>query len=194
MKDYFKLNKLTSCKWINLFEIFYSRKGRDKQSWLMCSRKDRPITDADIADAVVIIPIIKNKAGVQLVVTKEFRVPIWDYEYGFAAGLIDDGEDVEDTIKRELKEETGLDLVKINHISKPVYSSAGLSDENCYMAIVEANGQVSNQWQEPSEDIETILMDVDDIRALLQSPSKVSAKAWGILYHYAQMGKIEINV
>ena len=96
-----------------------------------------------------------------------------------------------ETVKRELKEETGLELVKIGHISKPVYSSAGLSDESCYMAMVEARGEVSNQYQEPSEDIETILMDVDDIKALLESQSKVAAKAWGILYHYVKIGKIE---
>ena len=191
MKDYFKLSKLTNCKWINLFEVFYNRKDQPKRSWLMCSRKDRPITDAGVADAVVIIPTIKTKAGVRLVVTKEFRVPIWDYEYGFPAGLIDDGEDIAETVKRELNEETGLELVKINHISKPVYSSAGLSDESCCMAMVEARGEVSNQYQEPSEDIETILMNVDDIKTLLQSQSKVAAKAWGILYYYVKIGKIE---
>jgi len=191
MKDFFKLNKLTSCKWVNLFEIFYNRKGRAEQTWLMCSRKDNPVTDADIADAVVIIALIETKTGTKLVVTKEFRVPIWDYEYGFPAGLIDDGEDIAETIKRELKEETGLELVKIRHISNPVYSSAGLSDESCYMAIVQARGEVSNQWQEPSEDIETILMDVTDIKALLASKNKVAAKAWGTLYHYALIGKIK---
>ncbi|HPS55781.1 MAG TPA: NUDIX hydrolase [Sedimentisphaerales bacterium] len=192
MNNNFELNKLTSCKWLNLFEVFYSRKNKRKQSWMMCSRKDKPITDAGVADAVVIIPVIKTEAGVRLVVTKEFRVPIWDYEYGFPAGLIDDGEDIAETIKRELKEETGLELVKINHISKPVYSSAGLSDESCCMAVVEARGEVSTQWQEPSEDIETILMNVDDIKALLESQSKVAAKAWGILFHYVKTGKIEI--
>jgi len=191
MKDCFKLNKLTSCKWINLFEVFYNRKDQPKRSWMMCSRKDRPITDASVADAVVIVPTIKTKSGVKLVVTKEFRVPIWDYEFGFPAGLIDDGEDIVKTVERELKEETGLELVKINHISEPVYSSAGLSDENCHMAMVEAAGEVSNQYQEASEDIETILMDVDDIKALLKSKAKIAAKAWGIFYHYVTIGKIE---
>ena len=129
--------------------------------------------------------------GRKLVVTKEFRVPIWDYEYGFPAGLIDDGEDVEQTVSRELKEETGLELVRIKHISSPVYSSAGLTDESCHMVLVEARGEVSNEGLEDSEDIEVLLLDVLGIEALLASDKKIAAKAWGLLHHYVISGKID---
>jgi ADP-ribose pyrophosphatase len=157
----------------------------------MCSRKDRPVGSAEKADAVVIIATIETGEGKKLVVTKEFRVPIWDYEYGFPAGLIDDGEDVEQTVSRELKEETGLELVRIKHISSPVYSSAGLTDESCHMVLVEARGEVSNEWLEDSEDIDVLLLDVLGIEALLASDKKIAAKAWGLLHHYVISGKID---
>jgi ADP-ribose pyrophosphatase len=157
----------------------------------MCSRKQKPIEEAAKPDAVVIIATVDTPSGRRVVVTREFRVPIWDYEYGFPAGLIDEGESLEATIARELKEETGLDLVRINHMSSPVYSSAGLTDESCVMAMVQASGQVSSQHQEHSEDIEAILMDADQIRDLLASGKKVAAKAWGLLYHYVELGRIE---
>lgn len=190
MAEFYKLEKLTDCKWINFFDIVFQREGKAEKIWHMCSRKKNPIAEAERPDAVVIVPIIKTDQGNRLVVTKEFRIPIWDYEYGFAAGLIDDGEDIAETVKRELKEETGLELVKINHVSRPVYSSAGMSDESCSMAIVEAEGTVSNQWLEDSEDIETLLMDVEQIRELLASDKKISAKAWGLFYHYSVIGEI----
>jgi ADP-ribose pyrophosphatase len=157
----------------------------------MCSRNNEPVVGASRADAVVIVATIDTDSGKKLVVTKEFRVPIWDFEYGFPAGLIDDGEDVETTVERELKEETGLELVKILHISMPVFSSAGLTDESCHMVLVEAQGQVSNKWLDESEDIEVLLMDVEEIRELLASDKKIAAKAWGLLYHYAQTREIE---
>ena len=191
MAEFYKLKKLTDCKWINFFDIVFQREGEAEKIWHMCSRKDKPIADAERADAVLIVPIIKTDQGNRLVVTKEFRIPIWDYEYGFATGLIDDGEDTAETVKRELKEETGLELVKINHVSRPVYSSAGMSDESCSMVLVEVEGTVSNQWLEDSEDIETLLMDVEQIRELLASDKKISAKAWGLFYHYSIIGKIE---
>lgn len=188
MNDSYSIKQLTQCKWANLFEVQYQRESDRTGSWMMCSRKQNPIRDAGCPDAVVIIPTLETPAGPRLVVTREFRIPIWDYEYGFPAGLIDPGETVEATIARELKEETGLDLVRIHHISQPVYSSAGLTDESCVMAIVDAQGSVSNAHQEHTEDIETVLMDVPDIEALLASGKKVAAKAWGILYHFVQTG------
>ena len=191
MAEFYKLKKLTDCKWINFFDIVFQRDGKAERAWHMCSRKENPIAEAKKADAVVIVPIIKTAQGNRLVVTKEFRVPIWDYEYGFPAGLIDGDEDIAETVKRELKEETGLDLVKINQVSRPVYSSAGMSDESCVMVLIEAAGEVSNEWLEEAEDIETLLMDVEQLRAILASESKISAKAWGLFYHYAIIGEIE---
>lgn len=191
MNDSYKLEKLTNCDWANLFDVHFKRKGQPERSWLMCSRKDKPIEDAAKADAVVIVPTIETNEGRRLVVTKEFRVPLWDYEYGFPAGLIDDGEEIEQTVARELKEETGLDLVRIKHVSMPVFSSAGLTDESCNMVLVEARGEVSNKWLDDTEDIEVLLLDVEGIRDLLASDKKIAAKAWGLLYHYAQTGRIE---
>lgn len=157
----------------------------------MCSRKNHPIEDATKADIVFIVPTINLDEGKRLVVTKEFRIPICDYEYGFPTGLIDDREDIAVAVSRELKEETGLDLVKINHISLPVFSSAGLTDESCHIVLVEAKGEVSDRWSEDTEDIEVLLLDVEGIRDLLASKKKIAAKAWGLLYHYAAMSNID---
>ncbi|MCP4450884.1 MAG: NUDIX hydrolase [Planctomycetes bacterium] len=191
MQESYSLEKLTRCPWVNLFCVKYNHKSETSRTWMMCSRKPQPIQEASQADAVVIVPFIETTGGRRLVVTKEFRVPLWDYEYGFPAGLIDDGESMDTAIARELKEETGLDLLKINHISMPVFSSGGLTDESCVMAMVEARGDVSTQGQEETEDIEVIFMDVSDVQALLASGQKVSAKAWGLFYHISQTGRIE---
>ena len=191
MNDSYKLRKLTNCDWVNLFDVRFRRKAQTEKSWVMCSRKERPIEDAPKADAVVIVPTIETDEGIRLVVTKEFRVPIWDYEYGFPAGLIDDGENMEQTVARELKEETGLEVVKIKHVSAPVFSSAGLTDESCHIVLVEAKGEISDKWLDHTEDIEVLLLDVEGIRDLLASDKKIAAKAWGLLYHYAQTGRID---
>lgn len=187
----YKLNKLTDCAWLNLFEVRFTRPNQPDSSWVMCSRKNRPIEDAAKADIVLVVPTINADEGKRLVVTKEFRAPLWDYEYGFPTGLIDDGEDVATAAARELKEETGLDIVKINHISQPVFSSAGLTDESCHMVLVEAEGEASDRWLEDGEDIEVLLLDVDGIRDLLASKKKIAAKAWGLFYHYVTAGKID---
>ncbi|MHC5001334.1 MAG: NUDIX domain-containing protein [Planctomycetota bacterium] len=136
---------------------------------------------------------MRTPAGNRLVLTKEFRVPIDDVESGFPAGLIDANETIESTVRRELKEETGLDVVTIHHVSPPVYSSAGLSDESCCMVLVTAAGKPSTHLNESHELIEVLLYNVDDIRELLKSNKKIAAKAWGLLYHFAATGRIEFS-
>jgi len=163
MSDSYRVSKLTDCKWANLFEVDYARKKQPRRRWIMCSRNDDPVADASRADAVVIVATIDADGEKKLVVTKEFRVPIWDFEYGFP----------------------------IRHISTPVFSSAGLTDESCHMVLVEAQGQASDKWLDESEDIEVLLLDVEGIRDLLASDKKIAAKAWGLLYHYAQTGEID---
>ena len=190
MADSYQLNKLTDEKWVNLYDVAYKREKTGAGSWQMCSRKERPIEEASKADAVFIVPILKRPEGHQLVMTKEYRIPIWDVEYGFPAGLIDEGESVEATVVRELKEETGLDVERICHVSMPVFSSAGLTDESCVMVLAEVTGMPSTHLNEAHEDIEIVLMDVDDIRMLMKSDKKIAGKGWAILYHFAVMGRI----
>ncbi len=186
----FSLEKLTDSKWLNLFKVSYEKNGK-RGKWVMCSRKENPITDSSIVDAVVIIPIVKTQSGNKLVVIREFRVPIGDYLYGFAAGLIDEGESIEQAVRRELKEETGLEVNRIVEVSPRVFSSAGMSDESNYMVLVEASGEITDEFLEETEDIEVILMDSKEIRELLKSQKNIAAKAWPMLYHFAKEGTIK---
>jgi len=192
VKESYEIKKVTACPWLNLYEVSYKREGM-AGTWITCSRKEHPIQAADQADAVVIVPILATESGNRLVVIREFRVPIWDYEYSFPAGLIEPDHSLKDMIRKELGEETGLTLKTVRHISPLLYTSAGFTDEAVHMALVEVEGTPSNTHLEEHEDIEVVLMDVTDIRALLASKNKIAAKAWGLLYHFAVLGEIRFT-
>ena len=178
--------KLTNLKWLNIFEVNATNKKGKDISWQFVSRKKNPLYDKT-ADAVVIVPILCEKNKRKLVMIKEFRVPLNDYEYGFPAGLIEKDENLEDSIKRELKEETGLDLRKILKETKSLYSSPGLTDESAIVCCVEASGEVSNKYQESSEDIEVFLVEFDEILDIIDDENKkISAKTWGILNSFVE--------
>ena len=175
-----------------MYEILYINKNDIEKSWHIASRSDKPkclTGEFGVPDAVVIVPFHKKKD--KLVIIKEYRVPLGDYQYGFPAGLVDEGETIEQTCLRELKEETGLKVTRIQKISPPVYSSSGMTDESVSMVYVECDGTPSNKGNEDSEDITTIFISPSKASELCKDLKiKLDVKTWLVLNSFAENGRI----
>lgn len=170
-----KFIKKYTGKFLNVIEV-----SKNGVKWEMVSRNKKPFSDKPAA--VVIVPINIQNENPTLIVTKEFRYPLNDYEYGLPAGLIDDNETIEETTKRELFEETGLDVVDILSVSKPIYSSSGITDESIVMVYCTYTGEISKDNLEKEEDITTYEYNIDDVKNLLLDPDKkIGAKAWFVM-------------
>jgi ADP-ribose pyrophosphatase len=169
---------------------YLDRKGNSKD-WHMVTRRDPPkcITgDIQRPDAAIIVPFHRKEN--KLVVIREFRVPVGDYQYGFPAGLLDPGEDLAAAAGRELHEETGLDLVRICRHSPAVFSSAGITDEAVSMVFAEVEGMPGTERNEDSEDIEVFLMDRHEVRDLLRHSDIVfGARSWLVMDAFVRMGR-----
>jgi ADP-ribose pyrophosphatase len=185
-------NKLTDLKWLNLFNVLYMDRNGVYKNWQIASRKKEPkcvAKDFDKPDAVVMVPFHKSKK--KMVITKEYRVPLADYEYGFPAGLIDEGETIQEAARRELKEETGLEVTRFIKIGPPIYSSAGMTDEAVSMVYVECDGNPSTNGNEGSENIQVVFVSKEEALGLCEDLSlKFDAKAWIVLINYAKFGCI----
>ena len=183
--------KLTDEKWLNLFDVKYVAKTGDEKSWQLATRQKEPkcVTGRyDRPDAVVIVPFHKVKD--KMVITREYRVPLNDYEYGFPAGLIDGGESVEQAARRELREETGLTVSRFIKMSPPIYSSAGMTDESVAMVYVECEGTPSNTANTEFELIEVLLITpAEALRMCSDVTLKFDAKAWLEISQFAENGR-----
>ena len=165
---------LAETKFLVLKQLSYLDRYGQERKWDMVSRTNS-------TNAVMIIPFYGDK----LVVTREFRAAVGGYEYSFPAGLIDAGESAEVAARRELYEETGLELRKILAVSPPVHNSPGLSDEAVTLVYAEVGGTASQEHLEPGEDIETLFLDRDEVAALMCDRSRhIGAKAWIEFYHF----------
>lgn len=189
------LELLRATKFLNLYKAAYKNKlGQDK-TWIIASRKDEATLSGQYfnqkdekVDAVVLVAL--HEAEEKLVVIKQFRVPLNDYVYELPAGLIDGEEGIDVAAKRELKEETGLDLVQIyeNKSNQKAYFSAGMTEESGALVYCTCTGTISKDGLEDDEDIEALLLTKQEAQALLESDSKMDIKAFLVLQSFAKLG------
>lgn len=177
-------------QFVTLVAVRYEDRKGNTRYWRMVSRGEQPkciAGEVQRPDAALIVPYHRRED--KLVVIREFRVPVGDYMYGFPAGLLDPGEDPAAAAGRELREETGLDLVRIYRHSPAVFSSAGITDEAIAMVFAEVDGTPATDGNSDSEDIEIFLMERDEVRDLLQRGGIVfGARAWLVMDAFVQMG------
>lgn len=193
-----KLSTLMETKFISLYDIKYLNKNNQEKSWTVASRKSKDILEGiylenkkDKVDAVIICAYHKQQN--KLVIIKEFRVPINKYIYELPAGLVDsDDDNFEETVIRELKEETGLNVIEIKKdlSSNQVYLSPGMTDESAAFVYCICDGEVSKDYLEDDEDIEAILISQDEAKDILKNSSTpLDIRVYLALQSFALMGE-----
>ena len=163
-------------KWLKIVESEYLNKLKERSKWYYATR--------DGQKAVLIIGKYKE----QLVIIKQFRVPFKTYVYEFPAGLVDDGETIEETALREFKEETGY-FCEISNAPSPFLStSSGLTDEVLSMVFVDVKEGEFSPEHGDSEDINLVLLPLDKhsitkfLKEIKQSGGIIDSKLYLYLY------------
>jgi ADP-ribose pyrophosphatase len=185
--------KITSVKrsdtnrFLKMFRIGYRDRDNRRRTWELVSRRATPVCASEKPlrpDAVVMVPRHSERGCV--VIVREFRVGIGGWQYGFPAGLVENDEPVESACARELKEETGLTLNRIRHISPPLFTSTGISDESVAMVYLDCSGEASSRYNTRSEQIETLLVTAAEARKLVaRNDIYMDVKTWLVLSVYA---------
>jgi ADP-ribose pyrophosphatase len=186
------VEKLTDEKWVNLFAAAFEHKGHEGR-WVFASRRPQPYQGSAAGDAAQMVAILHAPGQPpRLVLEREFRVPVGDYVIGLPAGLLEPGETIEDTLRREMLEETGLEVTRIKRVSQPVFSSSGLTDEVVALAFVDVQPSAQGgPALEGAEDIEVMLLDHPAVCRLCDDAGvRIDARAWTVLYLYQQLGAL----
>lgn len=190
-----KVKSLVETKFVSLYDVEYENKLGQNKHWMVSSRKDKDELEKiylenkeDKIDAVVICAY--HKILRKIVLINQYRVPINKYIYELPAGLVDNNEDIETSVKRELKEETGLDLISINKINskEKLYLSPGMTDESVAFVYCLCDGEISDKYQEDDEDIKALLISQEEAKKLLKEEC-IDIKAYLILQMFAVLGE-----
>ena len=148
-----KLEKVRNGKYLKNYELTYINKAGKEKKYEIVSRKE--LADAgDLGKHPSGVSIIATK-GDKLLLLHEFRMGINKTIYNLCAGMIEDGETIEECIQRELYEETGLKPKSIQTILPPSFAAVAISDTTTYIAFVEVD-ETSDLCQDHSSDNEQI--------------------------------------
>ena len=130
-----------------------------------------------------VVMILTDESGERILVSREYRMAMAQWIYNFPAGLIDPGETPEESARRELWEETGLTLTRIDDILDNSYSAIGFSNERNICVFGAAAGEF-RQSTSDAEEIAPGWYTREEMRALLRTEA-FAARTQAYCYAWA---------
>ena len=182
------IRKIHEGKFITRYDVDYVTEAGRAKTYEIISRNRNIQTLEELqnkaADSVVMI--LTDESGERILINREYRMAMAQWIYNFPAGLIDPGETVEQSAKRELWEETGLTLTRIDDILDNSYSAIGFSNERNVCVF----GAATGEFRESTSDAEEIVpgwYTRAQIRELLRTEA-FAARTQAYCYAWARDG------
>ncbi len=149
------------------YELLYDSDGREVR-WEMISLNDLH-TERDLASRKTAVEIIARFEDGDWLLCREFRFTVNGECYEFPTGIIDGDESPEEAARRELMEETGLSVVRVDRVLPPACYSVGVTDEIIVPVMVTVRGEM-RPCTEDYEEITPLKMSSAAVRELLRTP------------------------
>ncbi|MCR5624568.1 MAG: NUDIX hydrolase [Lachnospiraceae bacterium] len=167
--EFQNIKKVNQGKFITRYDVTYKTIEDTEKVYEMISRNPEITEFKDLADHPVdsVVLIMHDRTGEKILINKEFRMPCGGFVYNFPAGLIDPGEDYMQSAKRELWEETGLQIVEVKDVLYDSFSAIGFSNEKNVCVVGVADGEFSPSTS-AVEEIEAKWYTKEEVRELLK--------------------------
>lgn len=174
------MEKVKDGKYLKNYELTYINKAGREKKYEIVSRSEISGPDAlgQRVSGVSIVAYHEDK----MLLLKEFRMGVNRFVYNLCAGMINEGESMEECIQRELYEETGLSVKKIRNILPPSFSAVAFSDVKTQIAFVDAEGSFEDHTSE-NEQIVANFYTKEEVRELLET-EEFSSRAQMAAYYF----------
>ncbi len=164
------IKKVQAGRFITRYDLTYQTELGNEKVYEIISRDQNldsfEKVKAHPVDAVVLI--MHSPDGEKILLNKEFRMAVGEAVFNFPAGLIDPGEAPLQSARRELKEETGLDLIRVDDTIRESYSAVGFANEKNICVVGVADGIFAKSSSD-LEEIEAGWYTKQEVRELLQT-------------------------
>ncbi len=151
---YQRIRKIHQGRFITRYDVDYvTAEGHSKTYEIISRNPDiQTLDDLQNKQPNAVVMILTDERGERILINREYRMAMAQWIYNFPAGLIDPGETPEESAKRELREETGLVLTRIDDVLDNSYSAIGFSNERNICVFGAAQGE----FRKSTSDVEEI--------------------------------------
>ena len=168
--QYKGIRKILEGGFITRYDVDYvTAEGNPKTYEIISRNRDiRSLEDLQNPHPNAVVMILTDERGERILVNREYRMAMARWIYNFPAGLIDPGETPEESAARELREETGLELLRVDDVLDNSYSAVGFSNERNVCVFGAAGGT----FRKSTSDVEEIVpgwFTREELRALLRT-------------------------
>ena len=153
------MKKVRDGKYLKNYELSYENKAGRLKTYEIVSRKELEGVQ-DLGRRASGVSIVAFQNG-KMLLLREFRMSINKAIFNLCAGMQEKGETIEECIRRELYEETGLSVKKMLKILPPSYSAVGFSDTKTYIAFSDHTSD--------NEEISACFYSREEVKALLET-------------------------
>lgn len=182
--EFLRFEKVKDGKYLKNYEITYRNKIGQEKKYEIVSRRELKNVE-DVGGAPSGVSIVATHKG-RLLLLHEFRMGVNRTIYNLCAGMIEANETIEDCIRRELYEETGLTVKEIKKILPPSFAAVAISDTTTYIAFVEVEGDFKDHTSN-NEQITARFYTGDEVKELIET-EPFSSRAQMAAYFFAYYG------
>jgi len=180
------IRKIHAGRFITRYDVDYiTDEGKPKTYEIISRNPDlRTLEDLQNRKPDSVVMILTDPDGERILISREYRMAMAQWICNFPAGLIDPGETPEESARRELWEETGLRLTRIDDVLDNSYSAIGFSNERniCVFGVAEG------EFRKSTSDAEEIIpgwYTKEEIRKLLRT-EPFAARTQAYCYAWAK--------
>ena len=179
------IRKIHEGKFITRYDVDYITAEGNPKTYEMISRSRNIHSLEELQNRVpnAVVMILTDESGERILVNREYRMAMAQWIYNFPAGLIDPGETVEESARRELWEETGLRLVRIDDTLDNSYSAVGFSNERNVCVFGVAEGEFRKSTSDAEEIVPGWYTKKEILQLLRSEP--FAARTQGYCYAWA---------
>ncbi len=174
-----------------VLDIFFKVEEAQVQYELHSGGLSKPLSRLSLNRGNSVAVLVFNKDTQKIILINQFRYPTYQNGHGWVtetiAGMVDPGENAEESARRELLEESGLVVSTLEHIST-FYPSPGGCSELIYLFYAEVSGIYAKYNKaggliSEGEDILTLEMTLEEALEKIKSGELMDAKTiMGIMW------------